>query len=141
MWDEFPFKDDLGGKDTGIDLVALKHDNEYWAVQCKFYQETTIISKGSVDSFLSTSSRTFKDENSKITGFSKRLWISTSENWGDGALEVFKGQNPPVSTISLSDLETAPVEWVKLEQGIHGDNARTEKKKLYPMLLRYVTRF
>ena len=135
MWDEFPFKDDLGGKDTGIDLVALKHDNEYWAVQCKFYQETTIISKGSVDSFLSTSSRTFKDENSKITGFSKRLWISTSENWGDGALEVFKGQNPPVSTISLSDLETAPVEWVKLEQGIHGDNARTEKKKLYPHVI------
>ena len=105
------------------------------AVQCKFYQETTIISKGSVDSFLSTSSRTFKDENSKITGFSKRLWISTSENWGDGALEVFKGQTPPVSTISLSDLETAPVEWVKLEQGIHGDNARTEKKKLYPHVI------
>ena len=98
MWDEFPFKDDLGGKDMGIDLVALKHDNEYWAVQCKFYQETTKITKASVDSFLTTSSRTFKDENSKITGFSQRLWISTSENWGDGALDAFKGlaKNQPV---------------------------------------------
>ena len=82
MWDEFPGRNDLGGKDTGIDLVAFTHENEYWAIQCKFYQESTAIDKASVDSFLSTSSRTFKDENSKTTGFSQRLWISTSNNWG-----------------------------------------------------------
>jgi predicted helicase len=29
----------------------------------------------------------------------------------------------------------APVDWEKLEQGIHGEKARTEKKKLYPHVL------
>ena len=29
LWGEFPFKDDLGGKDTGIDLVALTKDKEW----------------------------------------------------------------------------------------------------------------
>ncbi|MCI7612225.1 MAG: hypothetical protein MSS66_04400 [Selenomonadaceae bacterium] len=33
MWNEFPFKNDFGGKDIGIDLVALTVDGEYWAVQ------------------------------------------------------------------------------------------------------------
>lgn len=55
LWNEFPAKDDLDGLDTGIDLVALTHNKEYWAIQCKCYQETTIIDKPVVDSFLATS--------------------------------------------------------------------------------------
>jgi predicted helicase len=45
LWNEFPGKDDLGGTDTGIDLVALTHNGEYWAVQCKCYQESATIDK------------------------------------------------------------------------------------------------
>ena len=36
MWDDFPFKASLGGKDLGIDLVAKDDKGGYWAVQCKF---------------------------------------------------------------------------------------------------------
>ena len=32
LWNEFPQRSELGGKDTGIDLVALTHDGDYWAV-------------------------------------------------------------------------------------------------------------
>lgn len=77
LWNEFPGKNDLGGSDTGIDLVALTHEGDYWAIQCKCYQSTSIIDKPAVDSFLSTSSREFKDENMRTTKFSVRLWIST----------------------------------------------------------------
>lgn len=42
LWDEFPGKNDLGGFDTGIDLVALTLDGDYWAIQCKCYQESSI---------------------------------------------------------------------------------------------------
>jgi predicted helicase len=45
LWEEFPAKNDLGGSDTGIDLVALTHEGDYWAIQCKCYQETTVIDK------------------------------------------------------------------------------------------------
>ncbi len=45
MWDEFFGKNDFGGSDTGIDLVAVTYDNDYWAIQCKCYQKNTIIDK------------------------------------------------------------------------------------------------
>jgi predicted helicase len=132
MWNEFPAKNDLGGGDTGIDLVALTIDGEYWAIQCKCYQESSVIDKGSVDSFLSTSSRTFKGEDLKTTSFSHRLWISTTNKWGVNAQEVFKNQHPPVSRINLYDLVEAPLDWEKLDNGITGEVARTNKKTLRP---------
>jgi predicted helicase len=62
LWNEFPGKLDLGGGDTGIDLVALTHEGDFWAIQCKCYQENTVIDKPAVDSFITTSGRAFKDE-------------------------------------------------------------------------------
>jgi len=135
LWNEFPGKKDLGGSDTGIDLVAVTHDNDYWAIQCKCYQDTATIDKPAVDSFLSTSSREFKDETLKTTCFAQRLWISTTNKWGPNAYEAIKNQNPPVTRINLTDLMDAAVDWAKLEQGIHGEKGRAEKKKLYPHVL------
>ena len=135
LWNEFPGKKDLGGTDTGIDLVALTQNNDYWAIQCKCYQESSIIDKPAVDSFLSTSSREFKDEDYKTTGFAQRLWISTTNKWGPNAYEAIKNQNPPVTRVNFHDLIEAPVDWEKLEQGIHGEKGRVEKKKLFPHVL------
>jgi predicted helicase len=135
LWNDFPGKKDLGGNDTGIDLVALTHTNEYWAIQCKCYQENTTIDKPAVDSFLSTSSRKFKGEDLKTTGFDRRLWISTTNKWGPNALEATKDQSPPVSRINLHNLVGAQVDWEKLEQGIHGEQARAPKKTIYPHVI------
>lgn len=135
LWNEFPGKKDLGGSDTGIDLVAVTHDNDFWAIQCKCYQDTATIDKPAVDSFLSTSSREFKDESLRTTSFAQRLWISTTNKWGPNAYEAIKNQNPPVTRINLTDLMDASVDWAKLEQGIHGEKGRAEKKKLYPHVL------
>ena len=135
LWNEFPGKNDLGGGDTGIDLVAVTHDNDYWAIQCKCYQDSSTIDKPAVDSFLSTSSREFKDDSLRTTSFAHRLWISTTNKWGPNAYEAIKNQNPPVTRINLTDLIDAPVDWEKLENGIHGESGRAEKKKLYPHVL------
>jgi predicted helicase len=132
MWEDFPFKSDLGGNDTGIDLVAVTDDDEYWAIQCKCYSETAVIDKPSVDSFLSTSSRQFKNEKGEKVNFSNRLWISTTNRWGTNASETIKNQTPPVSRIGLNDLEEAPVDWESLESGITGELSRLEKKSLRP---------
>ena len=132
LWDEFPGRRDLGGSDTGIDLVALKHDGDYWAIQCKCYAEDAVIDKKSVDSFLSTSSRMFKNDQLKTVGFSHRLWISTTNRWGRNAEESIRNQNIPFSRLNLSKLKDAPVDWEKLNNGITGDLARTTKKSLRP---------
>lgn len=130
LWNEFPGRLDLGGNDTGIDLVALTIEGDYWAIQCKCFQENSYIDKPAVDSFLSTSSRTFKGEDLKTYSFAHRLWISTTNKWGTNAQEAIKNQNPPVSRINLFDLNESPVDWGKLESGITGEVARTQKKSL-----------
>ncbi|WP_339812758.1 type ISP restriction/modification enzyme [uncultured Imperialibacter sp.] len=132
LWNEFPGKLDLGGGDTGIDLVALTHEGDYWAIQCKCYQETSVIDKPAVDSFLSTSSREFKNEALITTRFAHRLWISTSNKWGSNATQAISNQHPPVTRLNLFDLIESPVDWEKLENGIHGEAARTPKKTLRP---------
>lgn len=130
MWNDFPHKGDFGGKDTGIDLVALTDTGDYWAIQCKFYDEKTTIDKSSVDSFLSTSSRKFIGENLETVGFTQRLWISTTNKWGSNALEAIKNQHPPVTRLNLYELSEAPVDWEKLENGISGEVARNTAREL-----------
>ncbi|NRF37605.1 type ISP restriction/modification enzyme [Pedobacter foliorum] len=130
LWTEFHGKNDLGGGDTGIDLVAKTFDGDYWAIQCKCFQESSRIDKPAVDSFLSTSSREFKNEELKTVRFSHRLWISTSNHWGPNAEEAIRGQNPQVTRINLYNLQDAPVEWEKLDSGVHGEQARNTTREL-----------
>jgi len=132
LWNEFPSRTDLGGSDTGIDLVALTHEGDYWAVQCKCYHESSVIDKPAVDSFLSTSGRKFKNDQLQTTGFTQRLWISTTNKWGSNATEAIKNQNPPVTRINLYDLIQAPVDWGKLDKGISGDVSRITDRELKP---------
>ncbi|MEO8666838.1 MAG: DEAD/DEAH box helicase family protein, partial [Ignavibacteria bacterium] len=115
-----------------IDLVAKTYDGDYWAIQCKCYQEGAVINKPEVDTFISISSRTFKNENVQTTGFAHRLWISTTNNWGPNAEETIRNQHIALSRISLYELEEAPVDWEKLEKGISGEESRAIKKKLFP---------
>jgi predicted helicase len=133
LWNEFPGKLDLGGSDTGIDLVALTNEGDYWAIQCKCFQENARIDKPAVDSFLSTSSREFTNENQQTTRFAHRLWIDTTgKKWGSNAEEAIRNQNPPVSRLNLYELREAPVDWDSLEKGIHGEASRTPKKSIRP---------
>ncbi len=132
LWNEFPGRGDLGGGDTGIDLVALTLDGDYWAIQCKCFHERATIDKPAVDSFLSTSSREFKDENLQTTTFSQRLWISTTNKWGPNATEAIKNQSPPVARLNLYELQESAVDWKKLDEGIYGEASRTPKKILRP---------
>ena len=132
LWNDFFAKDDLGGHDTGIDLVAETVDGDFWAIQCKCLQENKYIDKPAVDTFLSTSSRTFKDKNQNTVGFSNRLWISTSNNWSTNAKEALKNQVPPVSSINQYELANSPVDWELLDKATFGENARTPRKTLFP---------
>ena len=130
LWEEFPGRKDFGGTDTGIDLVAKTELGDYWAIQCKCYAADTVIDKPAVDSFLATSSRTFTNEITfQTTRFSNRIWISTTANWGNNAEEAIRNQEPPVTRIGLADLNSSPVDWQKLLDGLTGDSALVKGKK------------
>ncbi len=130
LWNDFPYKENIGGKDTGIDLVAQTVEGDFWAVQCKCWDEKSYIDKPAVDSFLATSSKTFINDQFQTTTFAQRLWISTTNKWGSEAENAIKHQNPSVLRLGLTDLEDAPVDWEALDKGISGALARTMKKSL-----------
>ena len=118
LWEEFPGKKDFGGKDLGIDLVAKTDLGDYWAIQCKCYDEKAVISKAVVDSFISTAHRAFIDDLTlKTTYFSNLIWVSTTLRWGANAEETLKGQDISVTRINMHELEASPVDWDTLERG------------------------
>lgn len=132
MWEDFPAKSEISMfGDVGIDLVARTELGEYWAIQCKCYKEDATISKAQVDTFLSTSSKQFTCPFTKTrVGFTNRLWISTTNNWGKNAEEAIENQAIPVSRINLYDLEISPVDWNKLYEGQEGTVALIQEHKI-----------
>ncbi len=129
LWNEFPYKEQFGGSDSGIDLIILTNENEYWAIQCKFYSSDKYIDKADVDTFISTSSKFFKISGIK-TKFSSRLFVSTTNKWSKKANELIENQEIPVVRISLTSLEDSGVDWEKLYLGNVGKEARKEKKQI-----------
>lgn len=123
LWMEFPYREQFGGKDIGIDLVARTFDGSFWAIQCKCFTEDSYINKTDVDSFLSTSSKTF-DVDGETVAFAQRLWISTTNKWNSVAELTIQNQTPPVARLNLIDLEADDVNWVQLEKGLYGKASR-----------------
>ena len=123
-WKDFPYRDELGGKDLGIDIVCKTVDGDFWAAQCKFYAESTVISKAAVDSFFSNATRTFGGGKN----FSTLVWISTSNRYTDNAREMFKGRSHEVKIIDLEFLRRAQVNWALLDNGFIKDDAVIVRK-------------
>lgn len=125
LWNDFFAKDQFGGKDVGIDLVAETADGNFWAIQCKCYK----ADKPAVDTFLATSGKTFTDKNGKKVRFSYRLWLDTTERgFNKEALNTLENQDPEFHRIGLLELENAKVDWERLDQGSSGENAQVKKK-------------
>src|SRR5215469_2286564 len=132
LWDEFPSRTDfgVGDKDLGIDLVAKTKNGDYWAVQCKCYQENASIDKPKVDTFLSTSGKSFFDINEagKKVKFSCRLWIDTTiKGFNNEAEQTIKNQSPEVIRLGYYKLVDAKVDWQKLDEGLSGKKAGAKK--------------
>lgn len=131
LWSEFPYRLSISAHDLGIDLVAQTNDGKYWAIQCKCYRADAKIDKGDVDTFLTTSSRAFKDNDGNKHFFSFRLWIDTTDGgFTSHAAESFIGQAIPASVLHLAELAEMPVDWEELDKGISGTKAITEHKEV-----------
>ena len=91
--------------DAGIDLVAEQDvdDNpDIYAIQAKFYSEGARISKGKMDSFLSSMGK---------PPFTRGLLFVTSTEGSQHAQRVVQGRDKPVNIINLTDLETSQIDW------------------------------
>lgn len=131
MWQDFPFKDSIGKQDVGIDLVARTFEDEYWAIQCKCFDKNTYIDKGDVDTFLSTSTRTFEDEQGQTRQFAFRLWIDTSERgMTSNAWANFQNQIIPAARLGYWELLSYDIDWKQLDKNTHSASVLRDKKHL-----------
>ena len=93
----------LPKKDLGIDLIAKeKETGNFWAIQCKCYDENYQVNKSDIDSFFTESGK---------KPFSARLIVTTTNNWSPNAEEALNGQTKHCVTLTLSDLEKKDFEW------------------------------
>ena len=101
-WAECP---DTSGSDEGIDLVAITHDDEHCAIQCKFYAEDHRLQKGDIDSFFTASGK---------RPFTERIIVSTTNSWSEQAERALDGQHIDCERIGLANLQNSKVVWSKL---------------------------
>jgi len=109
-------------KDTGIDLVAkVSGTEEYHAIQCKCYAEDYRVKKSDIDSFFTASGK---------KPFTYRIIVTTTNDWSENAEHALEGQTPPVSKITLLDLENSQIDWTKYAPTKPATLKR--KKELFP---------
>lgn len=122
LWQDWPGR---GGKhDTGIDLVAVDRlSGGSVAIQCKFFDPASTISKPDIDTFLSASGK---------EGFTQRIIVSTTDKWNAHAEDAIQGQQIPVRRIGLADLEASTIDWDAFDWATPEVLPVTDKKKLRP---------
>ena len=122
LWQDWPGR---GGKhDTGIDIVAVDRlTGGNVAIQCKFFDPNSTISKPDIDTFLSASGK---------EGFTQRIIVSTTDKWNAHAEDAIQGQQVPVRRIGLADLEASTIDWDAFDWATPEALPVTDKKKLRP---------
>ena len=92
-WTDWPDRKamDFPAKDIGIDLVAELNDGSLVAIQCKCHNESDIIQRDKIDSFLAAS------------GHFDMRWVVATCRWGKNAEEVIQLAMPPVRRIDFHE--------------------------------------
>ncbi|PNY71368.1 damage-inducible protein [Stenotrophomonas pavanii] len=106
-WAEWAPTQGFSAKDDGIDLVAEEvGTGAIHAIQCKFYDPDYRLQKKDIDSFFTASGR---------KPFAHRVIVSSTDHWSDNAENALIDQQPPVSKITLHDLEASQIDWSKFQ--------------------------
>ncbi|MET4099835.1 putative helicase [Agrococcus sp. UYP10] len=127
MWTDYPQRGVR--RDTGIDLVARSRDTgELTAIQCKFFDPATTVTKPMLDSFLAASSKNLEGK----PEFAARMVISTSDNWGSNAEDAVENQNPPVQRLRVQDLDDSSIDWGQFSLATPGELTKKPAKQPFP---------
>ena len=105
------------GQDVGIDLVIETYDGKYYSIQCKCYNVNYSINKDDLDTFISTSYKTFINDKNETVEFSSMIFVSTTNKWSNNAQQVINNQSKTFYIISLNDLEEMDINWGELVKG------------------------
>jgi predicted helicase len=106
MYADWAREQGLNEQDAGIDLVAQTTTGETHAIQCKLYAADYNLQKSDIDSFFTASGK---------KPFLRRIIVSTTDKWSHHAQEALCDQQPPVTRLTLSDLEESQIDWSRYQ--------------------------
>ncbi|HEY4370987.1 MAG TPA: type ISP restriction/modification enzyme [Burkholderiales bacterium] len=110
------------GADAGIDLVAETISGELHAIQAKFFADDARLHLDDLSTFFTASSKRH---------FAHRLIFLTATDSTHHLREAVKDQYPPVSLVTLLELEASKIDWASFEPGNKNATLK-EKKSLRP---------
>ena len=105
LWAEWRAARGESRRDIGIDLVAEEPDGDrinYWAIQAKFFAPDTTISRQHVDTFFTASG---------VAPFTHRMFVSSTEQWGQNALDALDRQNIPCQRRGFAEMSASNAPW------------------------------
>ena len=126
LWNEWPYRNQFAGHDSGIDLVAEKENGEFIAVQCKFHRNR--IHQEEIDSFVATTGKSFYINENKCR-FSSGLLFITHE-LSKTAEQLIENQNPPITKVTQGKMDDLGVNWEELYYGNFGRRAKEKRKEI-----------
>jgi predicted helicase len=111
------------GKDVGIDLVAkLRGQDDFVAIQCKFYSSEHRIAQADIAGFIAVSDK---------APFQHRIVMdSTLVEWSQNAEAMLLGHERPIIRIGLGELRASPIQWERF--AARGEVVLAPKKELRP---------
>ena len=110
LWDEYPDKNKYSRirkhGDTGVDLVAKGNNGDLWAIQCKFYSQTTKINNNDLGTFYNW-----------ITGkaFDRSMLIYTGAEFASTVEESLRRHDTKL--VEFEDLKDRHVNWPDIMKG------------------------
>ncbi len=125
LWADFAKAIGEKAIDLGIDLVLKMGIDEFWAVQCKFYNNGSHVNEEDVSNFLGYQGKEFT-LNNQTHSFSRFVWIDTDAVWSKNANDYVQGREN-FTRISKDFLRASNVDWDAI---IRGEETRSKPKQL-----------
>ncbi|WP_419838680.1 type ISP restriction/modification enzyme [Candidatus Poriferisodalis sp.] len=120
LWNEWPERTELGYTvDIGVDLVAQRRHGGRVGVQCKFYKDAKVATKG-INDFLALA---LNDD------FDGSILVSTGQIPKHAATKLIKGGT---KLIDLAELESWPVDWLAGLEDPDAVEWASEPKRPFP---------
>ncbi|MFL2139942.1 DEAD/DEAH box helicase family protein [Ruoffia sp. FAM 26254] len=89
--------------DVGVDLVARERiTGDLVAIQCKYYDPTTTIQKGHIDSFLNELGKKY---------YASGIIVASSPLWSNNAENALKDRDKKIARIGFEDLINSHIDW------------------------------
>ena len=101
LWGEWAELKRIKKNDTGTDLIAITHDKEIHAIQCKFYADDSILPKEDINSFVADSS---------TKEISNRLLVMTAADLNENAQDLLSKQKIPIQVLSSASFEQSSID-------------------------------